>query len=86
MPIQRGRCAFTAACIYAGPRFRLRGTNQTVCEPHARTIALGLTIGGREGGELAIRMPNLRRQTEAASERQYMGAWSWRSPKSKGQG
>jgi len=40
MPLQLGRCAFTAACSFPGPRYRVRGTQQLICAVHARTFVL----------------------------------------------
>ncbi len=38
--LQKGRCAFTAACPYPGPHVRVPGTNHFVCHMHAREMAV----------------------------------------------
>jgi hypothetical protein len=44
MPFQLGRCAFTAACTFPGPRLRIIGTNRTVCAVHARTFQAAIAV------------------------------------------
>lgn len=51
MALQLGRCAFTAACIVPGPRFRIRGTNQVICGLHARSFLLSLEAPARAPAE-----------------------------------
>jgi len=59
MPLQLGRCAFTAACIFPGLRLRIRGTNREVCVVHARTFVLAFESPAPQpvDGTVALRLP-----------------------------
>jgi hypothetical protein len=60
MLLQLGRCAFTAACSFPGPRYRLRGTNREVCVVHARSfqIAIDTPSPANSSGGLRDRIAN----------------------------